>query len=149
LLTFRNCRGLRYDSQQPYFTNQPNLSIFDPTSSTGLVVASGGSGTPQYIYNIMQCMRKLITEEQAPDDGFDFLLGEDLISFEVKDRFGREAWRSLKGSATEMEQSWIDEELENLLLERFADAGPRGLFHDFVRDPFAPNGSQYSLRLSW
>jgi hypothetical protein len=43
--------GLRYDYQQPYFTNEPNLSIFDPTSSTGLVVASGGSGTPQYIYN--------------------------------------------------------------------------------------------------
>jgi carboxypeptidase family protein/TonB-dependent receptor-like protein len=42
--------GLRYDYQQPYFTNEPNLSIFDPTSSTGLVVASGGSGTPQYIY---------------------------------------------------------------------------------------------------
>jgi hypothetical protein len=43
--------GLRYDFQQPYFTNKPNLSIFDPTSSTGLVVAGGGSGTPQYIYN--------------------------------------------------------------------------------------------------
>ena len=43
--------GLRYDYQQPFFTNPPNLSIFDPTSSTGLVVASGGSGTPQYIYN--------------------------------------------------------------------------------------------------
>jgi hypothetical protein len=43
--------GLRYDYQQPYYTNSPNLSIFDPTSSTGLVVASGGSGTPDYIYN--------------------------------------------------------------------------------------------------
>ena len=43
--------GLRYDYQQPYFTNDPNLSVFDPNSSTGLVVASGGSGTPQYIYN--------------------------------------------------------------------------------------------------
>jgi Carboxypeptidase regulatory-like domain len=43
--------GLRYDYQQPYYTNNPNLSIFDPTSTTGLVVASGGSGTPQYIYN--------------------------------------------------------------------------------------------------
>jgi Carboxypeptidase regulatory-like domain len=42
--------GLRYDYQQPYFTNDPNLSIFDPSSATGLVVASGGSGTPQYIY---------------------------------------------------------------------------------------------------
>jgi hypothetical protein len=43
--------GLRYDYQQPYFTNDPNLSIFDPNSSTGLVVASGGSGTPDYIYS--------------------------------------------------------------------------------------------------
>ena len=42
--------GLRYDYQQPFFTNDPNLSIFDPNSATGLVVASGGSGTPQYIY---------------------------------------------------------------------------------------------------
>jgi hypothetical protein len=42
--------GLRYDYQQPYFTNDPNLSTFDPSSATGLVVASGGSGTPQYIY---------------------------------------------------------------------------------------------------
>jgi outer membrane receptor protein involved in Fe transport len=42
--------GLRYDYQQPYFTNDPNLSIFDPSSATGLVVASEGSGTPQYIY---------------------------------------------------------------------------------------------------
>jgi hypothetical protein len=43
--------GLRYDYQQPFYTNSPNLSVFDPSSSTGLVVASGGSGTPQYIYN--------------------------------------------------------------------------------------------------
>jgi outer membrane receptor protein involved in Fe transport len=43
--------GLRYDYQQPFYTNPPNLSIFDPTSSPGLVVASGGSGTPKYIYN--------------------------------------------------------------------------------------------------
>jgi hypothetical protein len=43
--------GLRYDYQQPYFTNSPNLSIFDPSSATGLVVASGGSNTPDYIYN--------------------------------------------------------------------------------------------------
>jgi hypothetical protein len=43
--------GARYDYQQPYFTNSPNLSIFDPTSSTGLVEAGGGSGTPDYIYN--------------------------------------------------------------------------------------------------
>jgi hypothetical protein len=41
--------GLRYDYQQPYFTNNPNLSIFDP--SKGLVVAGGASGTPDYIYD--------------------------------------------------------------------------------------------------
>ena len=43
--------GLRYDYQQPYYTNDPNLSVFDPNSSTGLVVAGGSSGTPDYIYN--------------------------------------------------------------------------------------------------
>jgi outer membrane receptor protein involved in Fe transport len=43
--------GLRYDYQQPFFTNDPNLSIFDPSSTSGLVVAGGGSGTPPYIYN--------------------------------------------------------------------------------------------------
>jgi outer membrane receptor protein involved in Fe transport len=43
--------GLRYDFQQPYYTNDPNLSIFDPNSATGLVVAGAGSGTPGYIYN--------------------------------------------------------------------------------------------------
>ncbi len=41
--------GLRYDYQQPFFTNSPNLSIFDPAK--GLVVAGGGSGTPDYIYD--------------------------------------------------------------------------------------------------
>jgi hypothetical protein len=43
--------GVRYDYQQPFYTNAPNLSIFDPNSSTGLVEAGGGSGTPDYIYN--------------------------------------------------------------------------------------------------
>ena len=43
--------GLRYDYQQPFFTNDPNLSIFDPSNTSGLVVAGGGSGTPPYIYN--------------------------------------------------------------------------------------------------
>ena len=42
--------GLRYDYQQPFYTNNPNLSIFDPNNG-GLVVASSGSGTPQYIYD--------------------------------------------------------------------------------------------------
>ena len=43
--------GVRYDYQQPFYTNPANLSVFDPNSATGLVVASSGSGTPQYIYN--------------------------------------------------------------------------------------------------
>ena len=43
--------GARYDYQQPFYTNSPNLSVFVPGSANGLVVASGGSGTPQYIYN--------------------------------------------------------------------------------------------------
>ncbi len=43
--------GLRYDFQQPYYTNDPNLSIFDPSSANGLVVAGSGSGAPGYIYN--------------------------------------------------------------------------------------------------
>jgi hypothetical protein len=43
--------GLRYDFQQPFYTNPPNLSIFDPTSAIGLVVADSGSNTPKYIYN--------------------------------------------------------------------------------------------------
>ena len=42
--------GLRYDYQQPFYTNDPNLSYFDPNSPTGLV-AAGGSGNPDYIYN--------------------------------------------------------------------------------------------------
>jgi len=42
--------GLRYDYQQPFYTNQANLSIFDPNKG-GLVLAGGGSGTPDYIYN--------------------------------------------------------------------------------------------------
>jgi len=41
--------GLRYDYQQPFFTNDPNLSIFDPNNG-GLVVA-GGSSKLNYIYN--------------------------------------------------------------------------------------------------
>ena len=42
--------GLRYDYQQPFYTNPANLSIFDPNNG-GLVVADSGSGTPQYIYD--------------------------------------------------------------------------------------------------
>ena len=41
--------GLRYDYQQPFYTNSPNTSIFDPNNG-GLVVA-GASGSPQYDYN--------------------------------------------------------------------------------------------------
>ncbi|GGG99113.1 TonB-dependent receptor [Silvibacterium dinghuense] len=42
--------GLRYDYQQPFYTNDPNLSIFAPNNG-GLVVAGSGNGTPDYIYN--------------------------------------------------------------------------------------------------
>ena len=42
--------GLRYDYQQPFYTNDPNLSVFDPNHG-GLEVAGSGSGAPQYIYN--------------------------------------------------------------------------------------------------
>jgi Carboxypeptidase regulatory-like domain len=41
--------GLRYDYQQPFYTNPPNSSIFDPNGA-GLLVA-GTSGAPGYIYN--------------------------------------------------------------------------------------------------
>ena len=41
--------GLRYDYQQPFYTNPPNSSIFDPNNG-GLLVA-GTSGAPQYVYN--------------------------------------------------------------------------------------------------
>jgi outer membrane receptor protein involved in Fe transport len=42
--------GLRYDYQQPFYTNPPNSSIFDPNNG-GLLVAGSGSGAPGYIYN--------------------------------------------------------------------------------------------------
>ncbi len=41
--------GLRYDYEQPFYTNPPNSSIFDPNNG-GLLVA-GSSGAPAYIYN--------------------------------------------------------------------------------------------------
>jgi outer membrane receptor protein involved in Fe transport len=41
--------GARYDYEQPFYTNPPNSSIFDPNNG-GLLVA-GSSGAPQYIYN--------------------------------------------------------------------------------------------------
>jgi hypothetical protein len=41
--------GVRYDYQQPFYTNQPNLSTFEPNNG-GLVVA-GASGSQQYFYN--------------------------------------------------------------------------------------------------
>jgi len=41
--------GLRYDYQQPFYTNPPNSSIFDPNNG-GLLVA-GTSGAPGYVYN--------------------------------------------------------------------------------------------------
>lgn len=42
--------GLRYDYQQPFYTNSSNLSVFAPNNG-GLVVAGSGSGAPEYIYN--------------------------------------------------------------------------------------------------
>ncbi len=42
--------GLRYDYQQPFYTNDPNSSIFDPKNG-GLLVAGSGSGAPGYVYN--------------------------------------------------------------------------------------------------
>ncbi len=41
--------GLRYDYQQPFFTNDPNLSIFDPDN--GGLVEAGGNSKLNYIYN--------------------------------------------------------------------------------------------------
>jgi outer membrane receptor protein involved in Fe transport len=41
--------GVRYDYQQPFYTNEPNLSTFEPNKG-GLVVA-GASGSQQYFYN--------------------------------------------------------------------------------------------------
>ena len=41
--------GLRYDYEQPFYTNPPNSSIFDPNNG-GLLVA-GTSGAPGSIYN--------------------------------------------------------------------------------------------------
>ena len=42
--------GLRYDYQQPFYTNPANTSIFDP-SKGGLVVTGAGAGSPDYDYN--------------------------------------------------------------------------------------------------
>jgi len=42
--------GLRYDYEQPFYTNPPNSSIFDPNNG-GLQVVGSGSGAPGYIYN--------------------------------------------------------------------------------------------------
>jgi len=42
--------GVRYDYEQPFYTNPPNSSIFDPNNG-GLLVAGSGSGSPGYIYN--------------------------------------------------------------------------------------------------
>jgi len=42
--------GLRYDYEEPFYTNPPNSSIFDPNNG-GLLVAGSGGSAPQYIYN--------------------------------------------------------------------------------------------------
>jgi outer membrane receptor protein involved in Fe transport len=41
--------GLRYDYEQPFYTNPPNSSIFDPNNG-GLQVIGSGSGAPGSIY---------------------------------------------------------------------------------------------------
>jgi outer membrane receptor protein involved in Fe transport len=41
--------GVRYDYEEPFYTNPPNSSIFDPNHG-GLLVAGSGSGAPGYIY---------------------------------------------------------------------------------------------------
>lgn len=43
--------GLRYDYQQPFYTNDPNLSIFDPNNGGLVVAGDSGSDSPSYIYN--------------------------------------------------------------------------------------------------
>lgn len=43
--------GLRYDYQQPFYTNGPNLSIFDPNNGGLVVAGASGSNSPDYIYN--------------------------------------------------------------------------------------------------
>ncbi len=42
--------GLRYDYQQPFYTNPANSSIFDPNNG-GLLVAGTGGNAPTYPYN--------------------------------------------------------------------------------------------------
>ncbi len=42
--------GLRYDYQQPFYTNPANTSIFDPNNG-GLVVTGAGGSSPNYDYN--------------------------------------------------------------------------------------------------
>lgn len=41
--------GVRYDYEQPFYTNPPNSSVFEANNG-GLLVAGSGSGAPGYIY---------------------------------------------------------------------------------------------------
>ena len=63
--------GLRYDYQQPFYSNEPNLSIFDPNNG-GLVVAGGGSGSPDYIYNSNKA-------DLSPRVGFSYQLHPGMV----------------------------------------------------------------------
>ena len=62
--------GLRYDYQQPFYTHDPNTSIFDPTN--GLVVASPEPGSPQYVYNSSK-------PNVSPRVGFSYQLHSGLV----------------------------------------------------------------------
>jgi hypothetical protein len=70
--------GLRYDYQQPFYTNSPNLSTFRPNDG-GLVVA-GASGSPQYAYNSNRL-------DYSPRIGFSYQPG-DSHSLVVRGNFG-------------------------------------------------------------
>jgi hypothetical protein len=59
--------GLRYDYQQPFYTNSPNLSTFRPNDG-GLVV-TGAPKSPQYAYN----SNKL---DYSPRVGFSYQPGQ-------------------------------------------------------------------------
>lgn len=63
--------GLRYDYQQPFYTNPANTSIFDP-SNGGLVVTGAGSGSPDYAYN----SNKL---DFSPRIGFSYQLSPNTV----------------------------------------------------------------------
>ena len=60
--------GVRYDYQQPFYTNEPNLSTFRPNDG-GLIVA-GAAGAPQYPYSSTKL-------DFSPRVGFSYQAGQD------------------------------------------------------------------------